>query len=659
MSADDTSHDDLMDLGSRTAYRDDLAPGPDSYVEINGKKYVVEDVHTDADTGLDALTLRNDATGERTIAFQGTHDIADALADATLITSITPAQYRAANTYVSYVNQTYGTVNFTCGNSLGGGLAASTAATNPGIQAVTVNPAPVPESLVGKRDFSNVHNYITEYDVLNRVVRAGGLEGRVLGGTTRIHGTTGGFQFLLANHIGSDRDSSVYDASMATPFSLFDGSRVIGEGGDGAKVDITVENLELIAVGLDRQRSDLTAMMQQHLAAPVSDLITHRDNLDYLFSDLHDEVLRAIVEPWNRLRVMIEPMRQMLRRASQLIIESLPSSMPGPLRFLADKLFRVAEEIIDAAAAALQAVLDVPVEQLVDIAWRAGQEPFIAESRVLTEKLMAQGTAMIEDWALVDAKWAMLSDYLSQTTTDLAAADDQLAVAIASRGGAPSAITPAVGTWPEGAVRPLKDTVLQQFAQNMADARAIAAGSQVEVVAGAITVALELPINALYLKALEFEVDKAAIRAASTAVQSMLDPGLLGDWALSLVGLDDDLARFRRWLADSESAYVDLIDQQEREFLRLKDALDGLPLLIVEMTPYFTETFFPDSLIQSVYDSFAKCRNVVERSSVSFAEVDYQLADHVARAIEKIGLRSAEMQRDLSTMGNSFTEMIA
>ncbi|HEY0187881.1 MAG TPA: hypothetical protein VGC67_10365 [Cellulomonas sp.] len=122
--------------------------------------------------GLDAITFQNVATGQTTVAFQGSNGGTDRWNNAQPVTSLTPAQLEAAEAYPNRV----GPVDFVCGNSPGGGLAAYVAARDPGIEAVTVNPAPVP-------------------------------------GTADVLGD---------NHIGVDRDDPdddrvhVYDTSMAT-----------------------------------------------------------------------------------------------------------------------------------------------------------------------------------------------------------------------------------------------------------------------------------------------------------------------------------------------------------------------------------------------------------------------------------------------------------
>ena len=143
-----TDHDDLMDMASRIAYQDINAQSTET-VRVNGRDFIVEEVHKDG-TGLDAVTLRNPTTQEITVAFEGTDGAVDVMTDAVLLTTATPEQYRSAADYVNHVSTTYGPVGSVCGNSLGGGLAAYVGALNPGIEAVTVNPAPVPAEVAGK-----------------------------------------------------------------------------------------------------------------------------------------------------------------------------------------------------------------------------------------------------------------------------------------------------------------------------------------------------------------------------------------------------------------------------------------------------------------------------------------------------------------------------
>lgn len=167
----DSSDDDLMDLLSRYGYPADLEAG--DRLLVNGKCFVLEDIVSDPATGLDAFTFRNTNTDELTVSFQGSVDGKDFLADATLVTSLTPAQYGAAEKYLKHVEQKNGrAVGSVCGNSLGGGLAAYIAVRYPRIRAVTLNPAPVPERYVGVAA-PNVRNYISATDPLYRALVAG------------------------------------------------------------------------------------------------------------------------------------------------------------------------------------------------------------------------------------------------------------------------------------------------------------------------------------------------------------------------------------------------------------------------------------------------------------------------------------------------------
>lgn len=64
-------------------------------------------------------------------------------------------------------------------------------------------------------------------------------------------------------------------------------------------------------------------------------------------------------------------------------------------------------------------------------------------------------------------------------------------------------------------------------------------------------------------------------------------------------------------------------------------------------------------MIEQAYDSFLKCRNLVGRSQIAFAEVEYQLGDHDARMIDALADNAADLRTDLATTSDTLTEMVS
>src|SRR5690625_7714507 len=69
-----TTEQDLLQLAGHYAYKHKSYP-PVKVIPVNNKRYIVEDVHRDKDTGLDAMTVENLITGERIVVFVGSEQL--------------------------------------------------------------------------------------------------------------------------------------------------------------------------------------------------------------------------------------------------------------------------------------------------------------------------------------------------------------------------------------------------------------------------------------------------------------------------------------------------------------------------------------------------------------------------------------------------------
>ncbi|SDY21615.1 Uncharacterised protein family (UPF0227) [Evansella caseinilytica] len=181
----------------------------------SGTKFEVYDTHYEHPTGLDAMTVQNLNTGEYIIVYQGTqvhakYGIADLGTNMQLLAEQTPQQLEAANQY--YLDMQQELVNsgnqiaYLAGNSLGGALANSVAVRHSDVKSVTLNPALLPSGLISSEaDYSNITNYISEYDVLNIGIRSGQLAGRVPGNQYDIYNGVPAFGAIGPNHTGYHR----------------------------------------------------------------------------------------------------------------------------------------------------------------------------------------------------------------------------------------------------------------------------------------------------------------------------------------------------------------------------------------------------------------------------------------------------------------------
>ena len=653
-----TTHDDLMDLGSRVSYQQ-LARRAE--VWVNGKRFTVERVEMDKVTGLDAYTFRNDATGELTIGFQGTAGALDVLADALLVTSLTPAQFAAADRYVDAVERDVGPVSSVCGNSLGGGLAAHVATTRPYLQAVTVNPAPVPWD-PARAGVRNVRNYITETDPLYRVLQAGRLDNRLVGDTVAVAGTSFHLDHLLGNHVGSDRGDATlqpYDASMAVPFSLFHANRVLGGGSLGGKVAIDVGNLDLMTAGLSHQRSELLAVLAVELTGAEEQLRGYAADLPQRAARMGQTVADLVDEAYRPVRSAARMVDDQVARTLHRTLVSLPPP-PGPVALIWRPLLAEAISAVGSAQRAVRDLLAFSAREAARRAWQVAWDVMLPESRDLTHALIKGGGLLRRDAVLVDRKWAAFAKSADAVARAVAQADEISAAAIAARRAPQTSVAVRAAAWPEGAVEPLPDDRVRRFHQTVVDTRQTVTGEVVLSMAGHLARTCNplsdlcgAAISALTIADGLLAAGARQVRVAAEVVSASA-PG-----QVVTVLTDDGLRKFASSVESTSSTFTRSVEDVRGELLRVKLTLDRLPDLVNHMRPYLTETFFSDAMVEGTYDSFLKCRNLVRRSEVAFDEVRFQLEDHEARMIQALAHRAEDLRSDLATTSRSLSSMVS
>lgn len=452
-----TSHAHLMDLASRWSYDPDLTVGRE--IDVGGTRFVVEHAETGTPTGLDAFTLRNLETGEVTIAFQGTADEKDAIADALLLTPRTPAQFEAAAAYVTRMRAEHPGLVSVCGNSLGGGLAAYVALLNPDLTAVTVNPAPVPEQYAGVAA-PNVHHYISTADILFRLVGAAGLDDRIVGNRTSFEGTSRNAAFILANYVGSDRgdpEVTPYNGSMAVPFSLFHPDVVLGDGGSGRRVRIDPAALEQMASGLDRQREALRVVVAREVDGLHEAMASHAREVPIREATARGEFVDTVAEDYARARRLIDQIAEEFRARVRSPWLSLPP-VPLPLQ----PAWALARVPVDAGlltiARALDPLLDFAIRSAATGVWESGSAPLFRESEAISAGLATQCGELRAGFAVIDTKWSAVCAQSRSVAFELEVADAAAAAGIGSGRWGTGGRSPRCVAWPPDASTPSVET---------------------------------------------------------------------------------------------------------------------------------------------------------------------------------------------------------
>ncbi|MBA4537637.1 hypothetical protein H1Z61_10960 [Bacillus aquiflavi] len=265
-----TDDKDLVELAGYHAYRE---YSEQQKIIVNGKKFKVVHTNYNHPTGLDALTVKNVKTGEYTVVYVGTDIHAengkqDLITDIQFLSDLTPEQIKEARKYFNEMDKEFG-ISSICGNSLGGGLTNSVAIEHPDVKAVTLNPAILPDKMVDpNKDYSNMTNYFSLYDVLTRAETALQMHDRIPGKQFTIKN---GIPILTKEKIGTNhtgflrnKDKTQYypigdeeepgngniyiDADEHIVLSIWTGEPLYE--GSSERIEINKENLDLLAHAL-------------------------------------------------------------------------------------------------------------------------------------------------------------------------------------------------------------------------------------------------------------------------------------------------------------------------------------------------------------------------------------------------------------------------
>lgn len=276
-------HDDkdLVQLAGYHAYK---GYRKDNEIQVNGKVFIVEDTEYNTATGLDALTVRNvtvyndngelseerNFNGELIIVFIGSDQLKGDWIDTNinLIGHAEPAQLEAAEDYFRDVEKNIGPVASVTGNSLGGALANRVAIAHPEVMSVTLNPAMLPGGMINfKKNYRNITNYQSEYDVLTHVQETIKFDHRIPGKKYHINNGLPIFSGIISNHKGyvnADPDGN-YTVEVGTKGDAGHGSIHVGadyhivtsiwsgaalHGGSSIPINLNTDDIFTLADGL-------------------------------------------------------------------------------------------------------------------------------------------------------------------------------------------------------------------------------------------------------------------------------------------------------------------------------------------------------------------------------------------------------------------------
>lgn len=294
-----TNDSDLVELAGYHAY---VVKNLDRKIKVNGKDFEVLNVLNDPDTGLDAMTVQNKGTGEVSVVYVGTdtNSAEDIITDLHLVNSTPPLQLEEGLNYFNDMEKEYGEIRSIAGNSLGGATANYVGVNRPDVKTVTLNTALLPSGVVNPNaSYDNITNYMSQYDVLTRGLKAMGYGDRIPGHHFEINNGIPSIDAFATNHTGYLKENineqfypvgngEIYiDADSHIMTSIWTGIPLYY--GDSEPVQINVETLYQLADGIKNEVHSRVILAQTYVKNALEIVVAEGEQYTKRVNQLQDQ----------------------------------------------------------------------------------------------------------------------------------------------------------------------------------------------------------------------------------------------------------------------------------------------------------------------------------------------------------------------------------
>lgn len=348
-----TTDKDLLELSGKFAYIDKKLE-IDSVIETeSGNRFIVIDVAEGDETknGLNAITVKNEATGEISIIYVGTdwdqpEDVATNIA---IAGGNNPEQMEDAIIYYDKIKAINGSVDHVGGNSLGGAVANTVgiARAVDGIIVVTLNPAPTVKDFPYNK---NGRNYVGISDVLTRLLKGMGMYDTRIPGE-KIEFESGANSILASmisnNHTGYGERYSIHNM---VPFSVWGDNIVLREGGGrGKRIKINAITMRRLSDALQKHIHEMQIIIQSELD-PVYEIIKMEGNkidnrtmdlnqqFETLFKTLSEGTIEGILD---EAKTMVEKAQQDAKFFSFIGVDQLANIVNVQIPSILHKISKI------------------------------------------------------------------------------------------------------------------------------------------------------------------------------------------------------------------------------------------------------------------------------------------------------------------------------
>ncbi|MGE6754624.1 SA1320 family protein [Rossellomorea sp. NPDC071047] len=665
----ETTDRDLVELAGLHAYseinRFDI-------IKVNGKAFKVLDVNFLDDTGLDAFTVRNESTKEITIVYEGTDAAAengkqDLLTDVQLLSDLTLPQLEASAEYLNRIQKEYkneGGVSSVTGNSLGGPLANYAVRNRPDIKSVTLNPALFPKGVIDPdKNYDNITNYFTNYDVLTGTLIALNLDSRIPG--RRYDISTGipvigeKFSILTNNHTGYN-DKGAYeigqpgdpgygkihdeaDAHIMT--SIWTGEPLYG--GHSDRIEINRDNLNLLAEAL---AGDVTTRLgyaqdylthSQEIAQHEGDRYSERlSRLQMIFEDSFENLIGnplfiGITTTEHRLTSEIDHLISLLNMAENAS-KSLNGVLNSPPVELVEHLFNRSISVESIFGQARNQLLEFKQEItsltgfLQNILHKEIPELFSGGKETLEDLLVNE---MLSHYEIIKANSVKMNSHIAEFQSQVG----DLAKNFGERDSSLSASISGGASVQHEVVMPKKNEYVLETSNHMLigmKVKEIYLDGSFEAFKG-VSHRFLFPLLG-GLTGLAFAIENT-LEVISAQIKGAMNVALSGTVPGKLISMFSD---FDDKIRSYVSSALEPIDELAATIEGLRDGLTrltiGFPALLDSFRPYIDSAIFDKTNYSNIHIYNVSAMAIHEEMEMLFDDIVHQLSQHKGDSIQAL-----------------------
>jgi hypothetical protein len=665
----ETTDRDLVELAGLHAYseinRFDI-------IKVNGKAFKVLDVNFLDDTGLDAFTVRNESTKEITIVYEGTDAAAengkqDLLTDVQLLSDLTLPQLEASAEYLNRIQKEYkneGGVSSVTGNSLGGPLANYAVRNRPDIKSVTLNPALFPKGVIDPdKNYDNITNYFTNYDVLTGTLIALNLDSRIPGRrydiSTGIPQIGENFSTLTNNHTGYN-DKGAYeigqpgdpgygkihdeaDAHIMT--SIWTGEPLYG--GHSDRIEINRDNLNLLAEAL---AGDVTTRLgyaqdyltnSQEIAQHEGDRYSERlSRLQMIFEDSFENLIGnplfiGITSTGHRLTSEIDHLISLVNMAENAS-KSLNGVLNSPPVELVEHLFNRSISVESIFGQARNQLLEFKQEIisltgfLQNILHKEIPELFSGGKETLEDLLVNE---MLSHYEIIKANGVKMNSHIAEFQSQVG----DLAKNFGDRDSSLSASISGGASVQHEVAMPKKNEYVLETSNHMLigmKVKEIYLDGSFEAFKG-VSHRFLFPLLG-GLTGLAFAIENT-LEVISAQIKGAMNVALSGTVPGKLISMFSD---FDDKIRSYVSSALEPIDELAATIEGLRDGLTrltiGFPALLDSFRPYIDSAIFDKTNYSNIHIYNVSAMAIHEEMEMLFDDIVHQLSQHKGNSIQAL-----------------------